>query len=137
MLACDAGGPGSIPGLDMFVSGCSSRGCMTLVKSLHNLLLCLLRYLSILPLAQSEALPVLQHLRQVEELRDELLHVAGGHVAHHTPGGGEAVEAPVSQVKVPVLEPVLRIHDILVLIPVRTRGSMPLTNGSGSCSFRH
>jgi hypothetical protein len=71
-------------------------------------------YLSILSLAQSESLPVLQHLRQVEELRYELLHVAGGHVAHHAPGGGEAVEAPVSQVKVPVLEPVLRIHDILV-----------------------
>jgi hypothetical protein len=87
---------------------------MTLVKSLHSLLLCCLWYLSILSLAQSEALPVLQHLWQVEELRYELLHVAGGHVAHHAPGGGEAVEAPVSQVKVPVLEPVLRIHDILV-----------------------
>ncbi len=31
--------------------------------------------------------------------------------------------------------PVLRIHDILVWI--RIRGSMPLTNGSGSCYFRH
>ncbi len=30
--------------------------------------------------------------------------------------------------------PVLRIHDILVRI--RIRGSMPLTNGSGSCYFR-
>ncbi len=74
---------------------------------ISDLLLCCLWYLSILPLAQSEALPVLQHLRQVEELRDELLHVAGGHVAHHAPRGGEAVEAPVSQVKVPVLEPVI------------------------------
>ena len=31
--------------------------------------------------------------------------------------------------------PVLRIHDILVWI--RIRGSMPLTNGSGSFYFRH
>ncbi len=31
--------------------------------------------------------------------------------------------------------PVLRIHDILVWI--RIRGSMPLTNGSGSCYFLH
>jgi hypothetical protein len=30
---------------------------------------------------------------------------------------------------------VLRIHDFLVWI--RIRGSMPLTNGSGSCYFRH
>ncbi len=30
---------------------------------------------------------------------------------------------------------VFRIHDILVWI--RIRGSMPLTNGSGSCYFRH
>ncbi len=30
---------------------------------------------------------------------------------------------------------VLRIHDILVWI--RIRGSMPLTNGSGSCFFHH
>jgi hypothetical protein len=31
--------------------------------------------------------------------------------------------------------PVLRIHDILVWI--RIRGSMPLTNGSGCCYFHH
>ncbi len=31
--------------------------------------------------------------------------------------------------------PVLRIHDILVSI--RIRGYMPLTNGSGSCYFHH
>jgi hypothetical protein len=30
---------------------------------------------------------------------------------------------------------VFRIHDILVWIQIR--GSMPLTNGSGSCYFRH
>ncbi len=37
------------------------------------------------------------------------------------------------------LEPVLRIHDILGWIQMRIwiRGSMPLTNGSGSCYFRH
>ena len=33
------------------------------------------------------------------------------------------------------VSPVFRIHDILVWI--RIRGSMPLTNGSGSCYFRH
>ena len=32
---------------------------------------------------------------------------------------------------------VFRIHDILVWIRIRIRGSMPLTNGSGSCYFRH
>ncbi len=39
------------------------------------------------------------------------------------------------------LKPVLRIHDILVWIRIRIRGSMPLTNGSGcgsgSCTFHH
>ncbi len=34
-----------------------------------------------------------------------------------------------------VSKPVLRIHDILGWI--RIRGSMPLTNGSGSCYFHH
>ncbi len=29
------------------------------------------------------------------------------------------------------------IHDILVWIRIRIRGSMPLTNGSGSCNFCH
>ncbi len=33
--------------------------------------------------------------------------------------------------------PVFRIHDILVWIRIRIRGSMPLTNGSGCCYFRH
>jgi hypothetical protein len=33
--------------------------------------------------------------------------------------------------------PVLRIHDILGWIRIRIRGSMPLTNGSGSFYFRH
>ncbi len=33
--------------------------------------------------------------------------------------------------------PVFRIHDILMWIEIRIRGSMPLTNGSGSCYFRH
>jgi hypothetical protein len=32
---------------------------------------------------------------------------------------------------------VLRIHDILVWIRIWIRESMPLTNGSGSCYFRH
>jgi hypothetical protein len=32
---------------------------------------------------------------------------------------------------------VFRIHDILVWIWFRIHGSMPLTNGSGSCYFRH
>jgi hypothetical protein len=32
---------------------------------------------------------------------------------------------------------VLRIHDILGWIRIRIRGSMPLTNGSGSFYFRH
>jgi hypothetical protein len=36
---------------------------------------------------------------------------------------------------VPFLLSVLRIHDILVWIWIR--GSMPLSNGSGSCYFRH
>ncbi len=36
-----------------------------------------------------------------------------------------------------LLEPVLRIHDILGWIQIRIRGSMPLTYGSGSCYFRH
>jgi hypothetical protein len=40
-----------------------------------------------------------------------------------------------------VLESVFRIHGILVWIRIwiriRIRGSMPLTNGSGSCYFRH
>jgi hypothetical protein len=37
-----------------------------------------------------------------------------------------------------VLEALLRIHDILVWIRIWIRGSMPLTNGSGSgsCYFR-
>jgi hypothetical protein len=30
-----------------------------------------------------------------------------------------------------------RIHDILVWFRIRIRGSMPLTNGSGSCCFCH
>jgi hypothetical protein len=38
------------------------------------------------------------------------------------------------RIKAPYL-PVLRIHNILVWI--RIRGSMPLTNGSGPCYFRH
>jgi hypothetical protein len=33
------------------------------------------------------------------------------------------------------LRAVLRIHDILVWIRIRIRGSMPLTNGSGSFYF--
>ncbi len=39
----------------------------------------------------------------------------------------------------PMSKAVLRIHDILVWIRIRIqiRGSMPLTNGSGSCYFRH
>ncbi len=40
-----------------------------------------------------------------------------------------------------MLKPVFRIHDILVWIQIRIRGSMPLTDGSGfgsgSCYFRH
>ena len=38
-----------------------------------------------------------------------------------------------------VSQAVFRIHDILVWIRIRIRGSMPLTNGSGSksCYFRH
>jgi hypothetical protein len=32
---------------------------------------------------------------------------------------------------------VFRIHDIFVWIQIRIRGSMSLTNGSGSCYFRH
>jgi hypothetical protein len=32
-------------------------------------------------------------------------------------------------------EAVLRIHDILVWIRIRIRGSMPLTNGSGSADL--
>ncbi len=35
------------------------------------------------------------------------------------------------------IKTVFRIHDILVWIRIRIRGSMPLTNGSGSCYFRH
>jgi hypothetical protein len=34
------------------------------------------------------------------------------------------------------LSTVLQIHDILGWIRIRIRGSMPLTNGSGSCYFR-
>ncbi len=34
-------------------------------------------------------------------------------------------------------KPVFRIHDILVWIRIRIRGSMPLTNGSGSFYFHH
>ncbi len=37
----------------------------------------------------------------------------------------------------PLYSAVLRIHDILVWIRIRIRGSMPLTNGSGYCYFRH
>jgi hypothetical protein len=46
-------------------------------------------------------------------------------------GGGDSLSVP------PPFKPVLRIHDILVWI--RIRGSMPLTNGSrsGSCYFHH
>jgi hypothetical protein len=36
-----------------------------------------------------------------------------------------------------ICRPVFRIHDILVWIRIRIHGSMPLTNGSGSCYFRH
>ncbi len=43
--------------------------------------------------------------------------------------------ASVSQISILIRIHVLRIHDILVWI--RIRGSMPLTNGSGSCYFRH
>ncbi len=39
------------------------------------------------------------------------------------------------QIAYSMKEPVLQIHDILGWI--RIRGSMPLTNGSGSCDFRH
>jgi hypothetical protein len=35
------------------------------------------------------------------------------------------------------LKAVLRIHDILLWIRIRIRGSMPLTNGFGFCYFRH
>ncbi len=44
------------------------------------------------------------------------------------PGPGQADERQEKK-------SVFRIHDILVRI--RIRGSMPLTNGSGSCYFRH
>jgi hypothetical protein len=32
---------------------------------------------------------------------------------------------------------VFRIHDILLWIRIRIRGTMPVTNGFGSCYFRH
>jgi hypothetical protein len=34
------------------------------------------------------------------------------------------------------VEPSLWIRDILLRIQIRVRGSVPLTNGSGSCYFR-
>ncbi len=40
-----------------------------------------------------------------------------------------------SGINIPDPQPVLRIHDILVWIRIWIRGSMPLTNGSGSGSF--
>ncbi len=52
----------------------------------------------------------------------------------------QAVTAPGQERAHPALHPlaaVLRIHDILGWIRIRIRGSMPLTNGSGSCNFRH
>ncbi len=74
----------------------------------------------------------------------DLLLVAGGNIVY---AGDVRVSQPqdfsrivsrppssISMDKVPYL-PVLRIHDIFVWI--RIRGSMRLTNGSGSCYFRH
>ena len=57
-----------------------------------------------MPLAQCKPFPILQHIRQVKQLGYQLLHIAGGHMADHPPRGGQAVKAPVRQVKVPVLE---------------------------------
>jgi hypothetical protein len=39
------------------------------------------------------------------------------------------------EIKVTIKRAVLRIHDILGWIRIRIRGSMPLTNGSGSGSW--
>ncbi len=59
---------------------------------------------------------------------DELLAWATQQLVAVHQIGAEALEA---------LRPMLRIHDILGWILIRIRGSMPLTNGSGSCYFRH
>jgi hypothetical protein len=48
---------------------------------------------------------------------------------------GSCITQGVNCVPGMLLNAVLRIHDILVWI--RIRGSMPLTNGSGSCYFHH
>jgi hypothetical protein len=39
--------------------------------------------------------------------------------------------------RIRIRKPVFRINDILVWIRIRIRGSMPLTNGSGSFYFHH
>jgi hypothetical protein len=54
-----------------------------------------------------------------------------------TTAGTAATGAASEQGDLPHSDPVLRIHDILVWIRIRMRGSMPLTNGSGSFSFHH
>ena len=60
--------------------------------------------LPILPPPKAEPLLVDEELRQVEQLGDQLLHITGGHLARYQPGGGQLVERPVRQVKVPILE---------------------------------
>jgi hypothetical protein len=44
---------------------------------------------------------------------------------------------PRDDVQCVLFTSVFRIHNILVWIRIRIRGSMPLTNGSVSCYFRH
>ncbi len=44
---------------------------------------------------------------------------------------------PRDDVQCVLFASVFRIHNILVWIRIWIRGSMPLTNGSGSCYFRH
>ncbi len=58
-----------------------------------------------------------------------LLHLHGLRVPHCC-GQGTVCSLAMSF-------PVLWSHDILVWIRIRIRGSMPLTNGSGSCYFCH
>ncbi len=60
----------------------------------------------------------------------------GGGGGGENPGESLTDRTPstLATTRIPVAA-VLRIHDILVCI--RIRGSMPLTNGSGSCYFRH
>ncbi len=74
--------------------------------------------------------------RRTSSLSRYLVMLAQYHLKHQQEGEENLLTIQVSNYAArPPVPAVFRIHDILVWI--RIRGSMPLTNGSGSCYFRH